>query len=461
MIKPHKLAAYRLLHDGMLAFTRAEHVGMRIDVAYCERKRDFLTKKIVHLQEQLKKTNFVKHWIHFYKDKFNLSSNHQLSRILYDVKKIPPSRLTASGKGSTDDRALLDLNIPELNDLLEIRKLTKIRDTYLDAFVREQVNGVVHPFFNLHTVRTYRSSSDRPNFQNIPKRDKEAMKICRRAILPRPGHQLMEADYSGIEVRISACYHKDRTMLEYINDPRSDMHLDMAKQIFLMPDMVKGGPAAVLRNAAKNGFVFPQFYGDYYKNCANYLVGEWGKLPQATWKAGQGISIGNGVTLSDHLIANGIKSFDKFVEHLQKIEDHFWKVRFKEYQQWKEVLWNKYQKVGYIDLLTGFRCGGVMSKNDVTNYPIQGSAFHCLLWSFIELDKIAIQECWDTKLIGQIHDAILLDVYPPELDHVVATVKRVACDELRKVWKWIITPLDVDVDVCEVNGSWADKNSYE
>ena len=131
------------------------------------------------------------------------------------------------------------MGIPELDNLLRIRKLKKVRDTYLEGFLREQVNGYIHPFFNLHLVRTYRSSSDHPNFQNIPKRDKEAMNIVRRAIFPRPGHQLLELDYSGLEVRIAACYHKDKTMLRYIGDPHSDMHGDMAKQIFIIDDLIR------------------------------------------------------------------------------------------------------------------------------------------------------------------------------------------------------------------------------
>ena len=60
------------------------------------------------------------------------------------------------------------------------------------------------------------------------------MNMCRKALFPRPGHQLLEADFSGLEVRIAACYHKDKTMVKYITDPTTDMHGDMAKQIFMI-----------------------------------------------------------------------------------------------------------------------------------------------------------------------------------------------------------------------------------
>ena len=61
-----------------------------------------------------------------------------------------------------------------------------------------------------------------------------------------------------------------------------------------------------------------------------------------------------------------------------------------------------------------------MGKNDVSNYPVQGSAFHCLLWPFIELDKISLKEKWDSRLIGQIHDAMLYDMNPDEREDVIA-----------------------------------------
>ena len=345
----------------------------------------------------------------------------------------------------------------ELDGLLRVRKLKKIRDTYLDAFANEQVNGVVHPFFNLHLVRTYRSSASNPNMQNIPKRDKEAMQIVRKAIYPRKGHQLVAVDYSGLEVRISTCLHRDSRMLKYINNPASDMHSDVAKQIFKLDTFNKDIEGhTVLRNATKNGFVFPVFYGDYYKNCAFYLACNWGGLKEGKWKPGEGIPLGD-KHLSDHLISQGLTSYTVFTKHIQDIEDDFWKNRFPEYAEWKERWWKMYQKHGYIVMHTGFRCSGVMGKNDCVNYPIQGSAFHCLLWSFIESDRVMREEKWDTKIIGQIHDEIILDVHPDELDHVVKTIKRITCVDLPKAWDWIIVPLDVGIEVSPVDASWAEK----
>jgi DNA polymerase-1 len=377
---------------------------------------------------------------------------------LYGVKKLKVSKLTDSGKGSTDEEALQSLNIPEMDGLLRIRKLKKMRDTYLHNFISESVDGFIHPFFNLHIATTYRSSSDSPNFQNVPVRDAEAKKIIRSCLVPREGHQLVEIDFSGIEVCIAACYHKDPTMIKYIKDPTSDMHADMAKQIFMFKAFDKKQPELkTLRQGAKNGFVFPQFYGDYYGNNALGLS-KWAKLPtEGRYKKEDGIALPGGLHLGEHMMDNGIKSFKDFLNHLQRIEEHFWGTRFPVYASWKRKWFKAYQEKGYFDTLTGFRCRGIMGKNDATNYPVQGSAFHCLLWSFIQMDRIIRKNNWRSRLIGQIHDSMLFDVHPDELIDLLKAVKRVCEQRLVNHWKWIIVPLTIEIEMCEVDKSWYDK----
>lgn len=454
-INPNTKQAYQLLHDGTLAFSRMEQAGIRVDMDYITEEKQRLTQQIESLEREFKHTKFYHHWKHSRQSVPNIHSNPQLAHFLYKTKKLTPAKTTYTGLGSTDEEALQQLNIPELNTLVKIRQLLKMRDTYLESFEREQVNNYIHPFFNLNLARTYRSSSDHPNFQNIPKRNEEYMQMCRRALLPRPGHQFLEVDYSNLEVRVAACYHKDPIMLKYINNPASDMHADMARQIFKL-DIFDKTIHKELRQAAKNGFVFPQFYGDYYKNCAFNLACQWGELPQSRWEAGQGIELDDRV-LSEHLISKGIKSFLQFEDHVKDIEDDFWNNRFKEYNVWKERWWRSYRRRGYIDMLTGFRCSGVMKHNDCINYPVQGAAFHCLLWSIIALDEIMRHERWDTRIVNQIHDAILLDVNPKELNHVIEIVKYVMCERLLKAWQWIIVPLNVEMEICNVDESWDKK----
>jgi DNA polymerase I-like protein with 3'-5' exonuclease and polymerase domains len=102
-----------------------------------------------------------------------------------------------------------------------------------------------------------------------------------------------------------------------------------------------------------------------------------------------------------------------------------------------------------------------MNKKQVCNYPGQNGGFMCLLWSFIKADEVMRNENWDTKLIGQIHDSILLDVLPSELEHVIETLYRITCSDLPKAWKWINVPLDVEMELCEVDQPWSKKKKFQ
>ena len=458
----NSVEAYKLLHDGTLALERAERTGIRVDVEYLGQAYVDLTREMGQLDYDFKESKFYANWAKSQDKEPNPNSTVQLSNYLYNVLKRKPLKLSEkTGRGSTDKESLTYLNIPELDMILRIKKLKKIRD-YIEGFQREQENGRLHPSFNLHLVRTFRSSSDRPNFQNIPKRDKEAMKITRSALYPSRGNQLLEADFGALEVCIAACYHKDPTMIKYLKTGY-DLHGDMTAQLFKLKDFDKHKDQhAYLRAATKNGFVFPQFYGDYFRNCAESMACTWGELPTTgKWRSGQGVSVAAGTSLADHFLSVGIRDLAAFTNHVEEIEKDFWGNRFSVYAKWKERHWHQYQKTGYVDLLTGFRCQGIMGKNDAINYPIQGAAFHCLLWSFIELDKMLYKTKWRTRIIGQIHDAVVFDVYPPELPMLVQHIKRITTVDLPKAWTWINVPLTVDFEICDVDVSWAEKRELE
>jgi DNA polymerase I-like protein with 3'-5' exonuclease and polymerase domains len=460
-----RLDALNLLIQGSLAFQRAENYGFLINEKYCIEQKEVLTDKINNLEKEFKQSNFYKQWSHAFHGKVNINSNAQLAAFIYKVKKIPPKVFTATSteqnpKGATDEDALTQLRIPEISILLQMRKLKKLRDTYLDAYLREAVDGIIHPFYNLNNVASYRSSSDSPNWQNIPKRDEESMLTIRRGIIPRKGHQLLEADWSGAEVRTGCAYHKDPQMIKYVTDPTTDMHRDMATQIFLVKSFNKKIEGhAILRQAAKNGFVFPQFYGDWYKSCATYMACEWCKLSEGKWKPGQGIKFEDSY-ISDHLIKNGICSLTDFEDHLQKIEKDFWQRRFRVYNKWRDSIWAEYQKQGYFDTLTGFRCSGLMNKKQVTNFGIQGSSFHTLLWSFIRLDKLFRKEKLRSHLLGQIHDSIIVDVVPSELDYVTKTIHKVATVEMPRHYTWWNVPMELEFEITPISAAWSEKREF-
>jgi DNA polymerase-1 len=460
-IKATTKDAYQLLHDGALAFQRAEQVGMRIDVEYCKEKEGELTDEINKIEEKIKRSRFYSQWEKSLagKKKVNIDSNWQLAHFLYDVKGIKPAKLTASGeKGSTDEESLAQLGMSEIDMILRMRKLKKVRDTYLKSFVREQVDGVIHASMNLHLTRTYRPSMDSPNFQNIPIRDEEAMNICRQAVLPHKGHQLLETDYSGIEVLIACCYTHDEKLI--YDATEGDMHRDMAIELYMLDGLNKSHKGEYnLRQGAKNGFVFPQFYGSYYENCAPDLL-QWAEKG----------SLHDGTPALVHLSDKGLVKLDKsgkvkdavkFTEHVQDVENEFWNVRYRTYTKWKKQMWKDYLENGYIKFLTGFEAGGVMNRKQVINTPIQGSAFHCLLWSFIEIDRIQRERKWQSRLLWQIHDSIIMDIEPKELEEASKTIEDITCHQLPKIWDWIIVPLEVETDLCEVDQPWNTKKGWD
>lgn len=460
VIKPCTPEAYDLIHQGLLAFTDASQNGMRIDIPYCQKQSKILKAKIKLNNTKFKNSDTGKLWRKLFPN-YNFNSGPQLSTVLFDKKKglgIKANKKTKKDNDSTDNEVLNTLSekIPEFKYYLKAKKYDKILNTYLGNFIKETVNGMIHPSFNLHTVVTFRSSAQSPNQQNIPKRDKDAKRICRSAIIPSPGHCFIEADFSGIEVCISCCYHKDRKMIQYVKHPeKNNMHTDMAVQIFKLDKFVKEGSESILRAGAKNGFVFPQFYGDYYGNNAPSLL-KWGELPTTgRFNEKQGLKLITGKTLGKHLIDKGIDDFDDFLEHMKDIEDDFWNNRFKEYGKWKINNVKEYYKKGYLEMLTGFICSGLMSKNDINNYPIQGSAFHCNLLCFIELNKQMKKYKMKSKLIGQIHDSMVLDAHPKEVDTLMQMIKEIACIWLRKKWKWIIVPMEIEANIFEPNTHWA------
>lgn len=460
-LHPKTEDAYRLFHEGTLLMGQMERTGFRLDVKYCKQQMERLTKRITAKERRLKKSKFYKEWRMATRGSVNINSNPQLSHFLYDVLKITPVKFTDSGKGATDQESLENLGIKEVDEILAIRKLKKVKNTYIKGLLREESGGIVHPFLNLNLVSSFRGSSDHPNLQNVPKRDKKTMKIVRRAILPLKGFQIMEPDYSGIEVKTSCFYHKDPQMIRYETDKSTNMHGDMAAQIFMIENFDRYEASQKhLRNAAKNGFVFPEFYGDYYLNCAHYIACKWCHLPQGRWKRGQGVEL-KGKPIANHLRRHGIKSFDDFADHIQEVEEDFWGRRFKVYAQWKEDWWAAYQRKGYADTLAGFRFWGLYRKNEINNLPIQGTAFHLLLWSMIKLNKWMRKKRLKSCLFGHIHDAMLLHIWPSERDLVHEKLVYIMTRRIKKHWPWINVPLEVETDLCEVDAPWSTKEEYK
>ena len=375
----------------------------------------------------------------------DLESPKDLGILIYDILNYPKI-LTAKGNPSVDEKALNRIDLYFVKDLLRLRKMIKVKGTYLSQFKRFSYDGMMHPSYGLNIPISYRGSSYDPNFQNIPKRDDFSKKTCRKGIKPRPGRGLLSSDFSGIEVGISACYNKDPQLIKYISDPSTDMHRDAASDIWMLP---KKEVTKKIRYSGKNGWVFPQFYGSYYGTCAPDL---WDNYLDLETDAGD--------TLEKHLARKGIQNVQAFTEHCKKVEKKFWGSRFKVYAKWKEDINKEYRKNGFITSYLGFKYQGYMTQNECTNYQTQGTAFHMLLWSLMKVNNHAIDEGWESFLVGQIHDDMIHDYTEEELPQIIETINYYGTEEIRDRFKWIIVPLSIEHEVSGIDGNWAEMEEY-
>ncbi len=461
-MKPITDQAYKLFHDGTLAFSQVEANGIRIDTDYLDRSIIKTNEQIKRLSAKIREDKIYKIWRKHYGKKTNIGSNEQLGKIVFDVLKYPCKGRTKTDKPKTDIIAFADIDLHIVKLFAKLEKIKKANGTYLKGIKKHVIGGFLYPSNNLNTARSMRSSNSDPNFQNIPVRDPKIKKLIRRMFISRPNYKFTEVDFSGIEVACAACYHKDPVMLDYLVTNPGQMHTDMAMQIYMVSakQLDKKGD---IRYNAKNKFVFPQFYGDWYLSCAEAL---WNAIYTMDLKTAKG------TPLKKHLKKKGIRKLGStnpkdevrkgtFIYHLKEVEYDFWNNRFSVYEQWKEDWYEEYLRKGYFDTLTGFRIAGVMDKKQVINYPVQGSAFHWLLWVLIKVVKLLKKYKMRTLITGQIHDSIVADVYKREFRNYLEIVQEVVSVELKKHWPWINVPLRIEAEASPTNGNWYQKKEVK
>jgi DNA polymerase-1 len=443
------------MHQGSLALAEVEAAGMRIDVDRLDRTIKETKEKIDQLTQKLKEDEVFSVWKKRWGKKTKLGSRTQLGKVLFEELKYKPTALTGTGRPKTDEEALEAIDLPFVRDFLATEKLKKLYTTYLKGVRREVVDGFLHAVINLHLVKTYRSSVDSPSFQNIPIRDPEIGKLIRSCFIPRDDHVLVEIDYGALEFRIAACFWRDEAMVAYASNPQLDIHRDMAAECYMLEEVPK-----TARFYAKNQFVFPELYGSYFINCARNL---WGVIETGN------LQTADGVGLYDHLRGMGIRKLGKcdpreqpkrgtFEKHIYEVEQQF-NDRFPDWSDRKEDWWAKYLNRGWFRTMTGFECSGVFTRNDLYNWPIQGPAFHLLLWSLTRMVKWLKKNKMKSKVVGQIHDSLIIDTHRDELDDVLAEAKKVMTEDVRKKWKWVIVPLEIEAEIAETN--WFDKKEVE
>jgi DNA polymerase-1 len=360
---------------------RMERAGILVDTQLLARQSRELGERVIALEREAHALAG---------GPFNLGSPKQLGEILFARMKLPVVKKTATGQPSTDEDVLQDLsaNYPLPRVLLEHRALSKLKSTYTDKLplMVNRKTGRVHTTFGQTTAVTGRLASLDPNLQNIPVRTAEGRRI-REAFIAPPGHVLVSADYSQIELRIMAHLSGDAALLRAFREG-ADIHRATAADIFGVP------PAEV--SADQRRYIKAVNFGLIYGMSAFGLAQQLG------------IERGAAQQFIDRYFAR----YPGVAEYMQRTR------KLAHEQGCVETVFGRRLWLPDINAASGPRRSG--AERAAINAPMQGTAA-----DLIKLAMIALQQWIDaarlgTKLLLQVHDELVLEVPEAELDIVKA-----------------------------------------
>ena len=344
-------------------------------------------------------------------EEFNINSPKKLGEILFEKMGFPVIKKTKTGYSTAADVLEKLKGHGEIVDyVLEYRKLTKLKSTYVDG-LKELINkdtGRIHSHFNQTVTSTGRISSTEPNLQNIPIRTEEG-RLIRKSLLASEDHLLVDADYSQIELRVLADLSKDKNMIDAFLDD-DDIHARTASEVFKVPlDEV----TPLLRSQAK-AVNFGIVYG-----ISDYGLSQNLNIPRK--EAGTYI--------------------DNYLEHYSGIKDYM----DEEIKKGKEI--------GYVKTILNRRryIAELNAKNFnirsfgervALNTPIQGSAADIIKIAMVKVYKSLKENNLKSKLILQIHDELIVDADKNEVKEVEKLMK----DLMENAVKMDI-PLKIDMQV--------------
>jgi DNA polymerase I-like protein with 3'-5' exonuclease and polymerase domains/uracil-DNA glycosylase len=441
--REHQLPGYKFFMEASIALNNAHEVGIRVDMEALEKTSTWIENEVrPYIDKVMNDPLILSNWRSAHK--FNPRSDHDIRTLLFTILKLEAKEFTEKGQPSVDAETLYTFKdkVPIIDSIFQVKRLGKLQGTYIGQMRAEQTSGIMRSFYNLNRVVTYRSNSGNVNFQNSPKRDKESKKIIRSLYFPRKGHFLKEIDLKGAEVSIAASVTGDKNLIKYVSDPTTDMHRDLAKGLFMVDEVSKN----LRGNATKGPWTFAQFYGSWWKQCA---AGIWSEIDIRDAAEVYGFDVVR------HLRKCGIKNYDQWEKHCEEQEHVLWDKFFPGYKRWRDETYDLFCEQGYIDYADGFRYYGPATKNEVLNAPVQGPAFHTQLWAFTESDKEMRRKGMDSRIIGQIHDSILLDVCPAEEASVDSIVYKYLVEKISDHYPWITVPIVAEVEKAGVDEPWS------
>ncbi|WP_418509036.1 DNA polymerase I [Corallibacter sp.] len=346
-------------------------------------------------------------------EEFNIASPKQLGVILFEkMKLVDKPKKTKTGQYSTAEDVLsyLAKDHEIIQNILDFRGLSKLKSTYVDALPLqvEEATGRVHTDYMQTVAATGRLSSNNPNLQNIPIRTERGRQV-RKAFVPRnEDYTLLAADYSQIELRIIAALSEEETMIEAFNNGE-DIHASTAAKVFnvAIEDVTREQ-----RSNAKT-VNFGIIYG----------VSAFGLSNQTNLSRSE----------AKELIDTYYETYPKLKNYISKQVDFA-------------------RDHGYVQTVLGRRryLKDINSRNAVVrgaaernavNAPIQGSAADIIKLAMIAIYKKLEAGNYKTKMLLQVHDELVFDVYKPELETISSLIKT----EMENAYK-LAVPLDVELD---------------
>jgi DNA polymerase-1 len=349
---------------------------------------------------------------------FNLGSPRQLQEILFEQLGLPPQRKTKTGQ-STDSEVLEALATlhPLPGVILEHRLLSKLKSTYLDALPRliNPATGRIHTSFNQAVTATGRLSSSNPNLQNIPIRTEQGRAI-RRAFVAEPGHVLLSADYSQIELRILAHLSADPALVEAFRGG-DDVHARTARRLF---GYGAGDEVPRERRAQAKAVNFGVIYGKTDFSLAKELG-----IPRAEAK-------------------RFIEGFFALYEGVARFMEEV--VEGARRERSVGTLLGRRRQLRDID--AGNFQARQQAERMARNTPIQGSAADLLKVAMVRVDRRLSAAGLRARMILTVHDELVFEVPEGEVDRTAALVREEMAGAME-----LAVPLVVDIGT---GANWAD-----
>ena len=358
---------------------RMERTGVLLDCALLDAQSRELGERVLALENRA---------YELAGQPFNLGSPKQLGDILFGKMGLPVVKKTATGQPSTDEDVLqqlaADYPLPKL--LLEHRGLSKLKSTYADKLpqMRNAHTGRVHTSFGQATAVTGRLASTDPNLQNIPVRTPEGRRI-REAFIAPPGHTIVSADYSQVELRIMAHLSGDESLLKAFAEG-ADIHRATAAEIFGVPLADVSGDQRRYIKAVNFGLI--------------YGMSAFGLAAQLA------------------IERSAAQMFiDKYFTRYPGVAEYMRRTRELAHKQgYVETVFGRRLWLPDINAGGGPRRQG--AERAAINAPMQGTAADLIKLAMIVLQQWLDRERLGTRLILQVHDELVLEAPDAELDRV-------------------------------------------